>query len=1401
MKTSSAPRYLFPALFLVAIVLLVLPASALMSGAANKPIAVVPQASTNPGQVGKWNPALIPFKTVPLHISLLPNGKILYWGRDKVMNGANLEDVTGTSKTYVVDPLFFFNDPLGHTLTFTNGSTNLFCSGHSFLPDGRLLVTGGHEKNSAFPFTEGLGDRSINIFDYTKANVSTDLPWSTLPTALNLGRWYPYNVTLANGNVVILGGSYWTNRNTPGVQPLSDRNPMPEKYTFDPNGLGSVTPYQQDQNPNGPIDVYPLVHLMNDGRIMVTGLSSRLFDPNDPAMVGHFTGYPTGFFGTSPGQSQYNPSSALYDVASGKILVMGGAAGMGGQPVREAVAADTSILSNWQSAGSMAFKRKFHTATILPDGKVLVSGGTQCTGGNHIICTEFPTLADGAAVIRPELWSPGSPTVWTTMAPSPSAIPRVYHSIALLLPDATVLVGAGGLPGALGEPGAGTDTNSPQFRGYGHPDAEIFSPPYLFDAAGNPAVRPVITSIQSTKIGLGQAMQVGFTSTTAISSVVLVRNGSVTHGNNQDQRRIPLNFTTNGSTLNVTMPTSGNVCPPGPYMLFILNSAGTPSVAKIITVSTTPVVQNGDTVWVEDNLPAGAIPDGIAEGWNWIGSNPTPFSGALANQSNIVAGLHQHFFYGATETLTINTGDKLMAYVYIDPANLPSEIMLQWNDGTWEHRAYWGANLITWGTDGMNSRRFMGPLPPAGQWVRLEVPASQVGLEGRTLNGLAFSMYGGRATWDRAGKSSGTTPPSKNVASAANGAIASASSSASTNFPPAAAINGDRTGSTWGTPTGGWNDNTPGEYSQDWVRVDFNGTKTINEIDVYTLRDNFASQSTDPSLTETFNTAQNTGQGVTSYDVQYLSGQGWITIDCGNPTNPCGRVVNNNKVRRQFIFSPVTTSAVRVAVHGSVPFTFANNYSRLVEIEAYSNIGSTNLALGRTATQSSTLYTTAAAAVDGNRDGNFANSSVTHTNSSAQPWWQVDLGSVQNLDSVKLWNRTDCCGDRLSNFYVLVSDSPFSSTDLMTTLGQPGVSGYYTPGQAGPMISIGVGRTGRYVRVQLAGTNFLSLAEVEVMSAVDLALGKPATQSSTLYTSAAAAVDGNRDGNFANASVTHTSSTFQPWWQVDLGTSQNLDTIRLWNRTDCCGDRLSNFYVLVSDQPFVSTDLNTTLFQAGVSSYYTAGQAGTMTAITLGRTGRYVRVQLTGTNSLSLAEVEISGSGQLNVAQAVSGSTFPRATASSTFSAGYPASAVINGDRTGQNWGNGGGWNDATEGQFGSDWLQVNFAGTKTINEIDVFTLRDNFASQTGQPTLTETFNTALNTGQGITSFSVQYFNGTSWVDIPNGQVIFNNNVWRRFTFSPISTSAIRVLVRDAVVWTISANNYSRIVEVEAWEP
>jgi hypothetical protein len=159
-----------------------------------------------------------------------------------------------------------------------------------------------------------------------------------------------------------------------------------------------------------------------------------------------------------------------------------------------------------------------------------------------------------------------------------------------------------------------------------------------------------------------------------------------------------------------------------------------------------------ETVWVDDDLPAGATPQGDRESWSWARLSPEPLSGKAAHQSSASAGMHQHYFLGATATLPVSVGDRLFAYIYLDPVDQPREVMLQWNDGSWEHRAYWGDNLIDWGTDGTASRRFIGPLPPIGRWMRLEVPAALVGLEGRELRGMAFSLWDGKATWDRAGK-------------------------------------------------------------------------------------------------------------------------------------------------------------------------------------------------------------------------------------------------------------------------------------------------------------------------------------------------------------------------------------------------------------------------------------------------------------------------------------------------------------------------------------------------------------------------------------------------------------------------------------------------------------------------
>ncbi len=166
----------------------------------------------------------------------------------------------------------------------------------------------------------------------------------------------------------------------------------------------------------------------------------------------------------------------------------------------------------------------------------------------------------------------------------------------------------------------------------------------------------------------------------------------------------------------------------------------------------------GDEVWVEDDAPAGAVK--VAEGgdsWNnWVSVNPRHVSGTQALQSSSTGvGMHQLYFTNAQTTLAVNAGDTLFAYIFIDPTNPPTEVMLQWREGaSFEHRAFWGTESTFWAALNTDGMRYMGPIPNSwlNRWVRLEVPASLVGLEGKTLNGMAFTLFGGSATWDSAGK-------------------------------------------------------------------------------------------------------------------------------------------------------------------------------------------------------------------------------------------------------------------------------------------------------------------------------------------------------------------------------------------------------------------------------------------------------------------------------------------------------------------------------------------------------------------------------------------------------------------------------------------------------------------------
>ena len=310
----------------------------------------------------------------------------------------------------------------------------------------------------------------------------------------------------------------------------------------------------------------------------------------------------------------------------------------------------------------------------------------------------------------------------------------------------------------------------------------------------------------------------------------------------------------------------------------------------------------------------------------------------------------------------------------------------------------------------------------------------------------------------------------------------------------------------------------------------------------------------------------------------------------------------------------------------------------------------TNLALAGTATQSSLAHGgVPERAIDNNTNGVWGQGSVTHTAQGNENYWTLDLGSVQNIDNITLWNRTDsCCSSRLSDFHVFVSDVPFTGTSVASSVGQSGVFDYFHSGAASASTDVTVNRTGRYVRVQLTATGStgspLSLAEVQVFGTsgsepppppppppTNLALAGTATQSSLDWGGVPErGIDNNTNGVYGQGSVTHTARGSENYWTLDLGSVKNIETISVWNRTDsCCSSRLSNFHVFVSDVPFTGTTVAASVGQSGVFNSYHSGAASATTVVAVNRTGRYVRVQLTETgsngNALSLAEVQVMG--------------------------------------------------------------------------------------------------------------------------------------------------------------------------------
>jgi hypothetical protein len=161
-----------------------------------------------------------------------------------------------------------------------------------------------------------------------------------------------------------------------------------------------------------------------------------------------------------------------------------------------------------------------------------------------------------------------------------------------------------------------------------------------------------------------------------------------------------------------------------------------------------------ERVWIDDVIPADAESlgnQGGAQKFEFVSAPHPVFSGTKASM-RVSKGLGQHLVHNAKQGITVGENGRLFTYVYLDPKNKPKQIMLQWHVGGWEHRAVWGGDHIPWGKPGTVSRHAMGSLPKAGEWVRLEVKAEEVGLSAKSvIRGWAFTQFDGTVYWDKAG--------------------------------------------------------------------------------------------------------------------------------------------------------------------------------------------------------------------------------------------------------------------------------------------------------------------------------------------------------------------------------------------------------------------------------------------------------------------------------------------------------------------------------------------------------------------------------------------------------------------------------------------------------------------------
>jgi hypothetical protein len=505
-----------------------------------------------PREVGRWEVLpVVPSAAdtvLAVHAGLLGDGRIIYFGGDENVPSQNQAGGAAIDNTRVFDPRTGTVDKVG-----SPPGHDLFCCGQALLPDGRLLAAGGTKQfpppPPGHPYHDGHfeGARDSAVFDPT-APAGTN-PWTvTAPLVRERGKnagggaWYPTLITLPNGRVVRVSGH-------PEYGDTRHNNLTLE--TFDPaaaswvdEGAGADLP----STPGVDAPLYPRLHVLPDGHLLcatpLMGATSWKWNLSTKAWasVGSGPGAEYGSFDTSsallplhPAQN-YRARVLMTNREQAKIIDFGAAA-----PVWQPTAG-RPLVDPQTGAGLIRFHA---TAVLLPDASVLVIGG-------HSDPQNWQP-----PVLTAERFDPGSGS-WSAMATA--VVPRVYHSVALLLPDGRVWT-------------AGSD-----YGGGNHePRMEVYSPPYLFKGP-----RPTIAQAPGT-LTVGATFTISCPQAQKIRTVCLLRCGSSTHAFNSDQRYVGLVIQSQAATaLDVAAPPNLNVAPPGFYLLFVVDDQGVPSTGSFI---------------------------------------------------------------------------------------------------------------------------------------------------------------------------------------------------------------------------------------------------------------------------------------------------------------------------------------------------------------------------------------------------------------------------------------------------------------------------------------------------------------------------------------------------------------------------------------------------------------------------------------------------------------------------------------------------------------------------------------------------------------------------------------------------------------------------------------------------